>query len=179
MRKPISLTVAVLVLLAGCNEKKPSAANFTKAINQYLAKQGQACTFFAQTFPIDIPASELKDQSGTPPQMAALEQAGLVHGGNTTAVLHGMMGALGASMPQLVRRYELTDEGRKYFQVKPGILGQSSAFCYGQKTVASIVKWTEPVAMGLYMQSEVTYTYRIADPAYWHNAPTCSSRLAT
>jgi hypothetical protein len=168
MRKPILPTVAILVMLAGCsNEKKPNAANFTKAINQYLAKRAQACTFFAQTFPIDIPASELKNQYGTAPQMAALEQAGLVHGSNTTAVLHGMMGALGPSAPRPVRRYELTDQGRKYFQLKPGVFGQNSAFCYGRKSVDSIVKWTEPTAMGPYTQSEVTYTYRIADLASW------------
>lgn len=167
MRKGI-LTLTVLVALSGCsNEKNPSAANFSKAINQYLASHGHACTFFAQTFPIDIPTSELKDQYGTAPQMAALEQVGLVHGSNTTAVLHGMMGALGPSALRSVRRYELTDEGRKYFQVKPGAFGQNGALCYGQKTVDSIVKWTQPAAMGPYTQSEVTYTYRITDLAPW------------
>lgn len=170
MRRLILFSLTAFLMLGGCsNEKKPNAANFRNAINQYLAKHGQQCTFFAQTFPIDIPASELKDQYGTAPQMAALEQAGLVHGSNTTTVLHGMMGALGPSVPRSVRHYELTDEGRKYFQVKPGILGQSSAFCYGQKTVDSIVKWTEPAAVGPYTQSEVTYTYKITDLAPWAN----------
>lgn len=170
MRRHILFSLAAFLMLGGCSsEKKPNAANFTKAINQYLAKHGQACTLFAQTFPIDILKSELKDQYGTAPQIAALEQAGLVHGSNTTAVLHGMMGALGPSAPRLVRRYELTDEGKKYFQVKPGAFGQSGAFCYGQKAVDSIVKWTEPAAMGPYTQSEVTYTYRIANLASWAN----------
>ncbi|HVB55482.1 MAG TPA: hypothetical protein VNE63_03490 [Candidatus Acidoferrales bacterium] len=168
MRKLALISIAGLLLIAGCNDsKKPDAANFTKTINQYLARHGQACTFFAQTFPIDIPASALMDQYGTAPQMAALELAGLVHGSNTTAVIHGMMGALGPSAPRPVRRYELTDEGRKYFQVKPGVFGQNSAFCYGQETVDSIVKWTEPATMGPYTQSEVTYTYKIADLAPW------------
>jgi hypothetical protein len=168
MYKPILFLLIVLVILGGCsNEKKPNAANFSKAINQYLAKHGQACTFFAQTFPIDIPTSELKDQYGAASQMAALEKAGLVHGSNTTAVIHGMMGALGPSAPRPVRRYELTDEGQRYFRMKPGILGESGAFCYGQETVDSIVKWTEPAMKGSYTQSEVTYTYGIADLAPW------------
>jgi hypothetical protein len=168
MRKPTSLILTVIVAFSGCsNEKKPNAANFAKAINQYLAKHGEECTFFAQTFPIDVPASELKGQYGTAPQMAALERVGLVRGSNMTAVIRGMMGALGPSAPRPVRRYELTDEGEKYFQVKPGVLGQSGAFCYGHETVDSIVKWTEPAAMGSYTQSEVTYTYRIADLAPW------------
>lgn len=168
MRKRIVLSLAALLMLSGCSsEKKPNATNFTKAINRYLAGHGQECTYFAQTFPIDVPASELEDQSGTPAQMAALERAGLVRGSDTTAVIHGMMGALGPSAPRPVRRYELTDEGKKYFQVKPGILGQSSAFCYGHEAVDSIVSWTKPESMGSALQSEVTYTYKMPDLALW------------
>jgi hypothetical protein len=168
MRKTILLTLTVTVMLGGCNNgKKPSAANFTKAINQYLAGHGQECTYFAQTFPIDVPASELKDQFGTPAQMAALEQVGLVSGSDTTAVIRGMMGALGPSAPRPVRRYELTDKGRKYFQIKPGVLGQSGAFCYGHEAVDSIVTWTKPESMGSVLQSEATYTYKMPDLAPW------------
>lgn len=168
MRKCIVLLLAAFVALLGCKSaRKPSAANFTKAINEYLAKHGRECTYFAQTFPIDVPASELKDSSGTAPQMAALERAGLVRGSDTTAVIRGMMGALGPSAPRPVRRYELTNEGRKYFQVKPGILGQSSAFCYGHEAVDSIVTWTKPESMGSILQSEVTYTYKMPDLAPW------------
>ncbi|WP_158751736.1 hypothetical protein [Acidobacterium sp. S8] len=168
MRRLILVSLTAFLILGGCsNEKKPNSANFTKAINQYLAKHGQVCTYFAQTFPIDIPASESKDQYGIAPQMAALEHAGLVHGRNTTAVIQGMMGALGPSAPRPVRRYDLTNEGKKYVQVKSDVLGQSNAFCYGQKTVDSVAKWTEPAAMGPYMQSEATYTYKIADLAPW------------
>lgn len=168
MRRPELLVLAAFLLLSGCNEaKEPNAAHFTVAINRYLAKRGAECTFFAQTFPIDVPASDLKDPYGIARQMAALEGAGLVRGNDTKAVIQGMMGALGPSAPRPVRRYELTDEGRKYFQVRTGGLGQGSAFCYGQKTVASIVKWTEPAATEPSTQSEVTYTYKIADLAPW------------
>lgn len=168
MRRIILLALTLFVLLGGCSkEKKPSAANVTKAINQYLSGHGQECTYFAQPFPIDVPASELRDQSGTPAQMAALERAGLVRGSDTTVVIHGIMGALGPSAPRPVRRYVLTNEGRKYFQVKPGILGQSSAFCYGHEAVDSIVTWTKPESMGSVLQSEVTYTYKMPDLSLW------------
>jgi hypothetical protein len=168
MRRRIVVSLAVFLVLAGCsNEKKPNAANFTKAINRYLASHGQECTLFAETFPIDVPASELKDQSGTPAQMAALGRAGLVRGSDTTAVIHGMMGALGPSAPRPVRRYELTNEGRKFFQVKPGILGQSGALCYGHEAVDSIVSWTKPESMGSALQTDVTYTYKMPNLALW------------
>jgi hypothetical protein len=66
-----------------------------------------------------------------------------------------------------VKRYEPTEAGKKYLQQVPEGLGQSADFCYGDKTVDSIVKWTEPVTMESGSQSEVTYTYKIANLAPW------------
>jgi hypothetical protein len=66
-----------------------------------------------------------------------------------------------------VKRYEPTEESEKYLQQVPGVLGQRTGFCYGDKTVDSIVKWTEPVTMGASSQTEVTYTYKISDLAPW------------
>jgi hypothetical protein len=160
-------------MLGGCsNEKKPNAANFTKVIDQYLAKHGQVCALTDQTLPLNVTLQEQKQQTGIGPQMAALEQAGLVHGSSTTAVVHGLMDALGGSSPpQPVRRYELTDEGRRYFREAVVSFGQAGEFCYGRKAVDSIAKWTEPAAMGPYTQSEVTYSYKIADLAAWAQQP--------
>jgi hypothetical protein len=172
MRRVALFSLAIVLWLGGCNGvKKPNADNFTKAINQYLVKNGPACIFFAQTFPIDVLASELKDEFGTPAHMRALEKAGLVRGSDTTAVIHGMMGALGASAPRPVRRYKLTNQGRKYFQVKPGTLGQSSAFCYGQEQVDSIVKWDKPTTQDETSVTEVTYTYKFQQLADWAKQP--------
>jgi hypothetical protein len=70
-----------------------------------------------------------------------------------------------------VKHYELTAERLKYLQQIPGTFGTSSGFCYGRKAVYSIVKWTEPMAMGGYSQTEVTYTYKIVDTASWAERP--------
>jgi hypothetical protein len=64
-------------------------------------------------------------------------------------------------------RYQLTVDGQKYFRRIPGALGQTGGFCYGQKTVDSIVKWTE----GSQSQAEVTYTYKIGNLAAWAERP--------
>jgi hypothetical protein len=105
-------------------------------------------------------------------KVAVLEQAGLVRSSNTTAVVHGMLNALhGPTPPQPVKRYELTAEGQKYSPKTPGIFGQTTSFCYGDKTVDSIVKWTEPATMGAVTQTEVTYTYKFADLAPWAQRP--------
>jgi hypothetical protein len=173
MRLVSWVLIASMVALTACNStKKLSEANFRKAINQYLAKHGEACTMIGREFPVDVTESEQRLQSDIATQMAVLEQAGLVRSSNTSAVVHGMLDALhGSTPPQPVKRYEFTAEGQKYFRKTPGILGQTTSFCYGEKTVDSIVKWTEPVAMGGATQTEVTYTYKIAGLAPWAKRP--------
>lgn len=173
MRRSFVASLAALFFLAGCNNpKKPSNRNFTEAIDQYLARRDDACSSLGQTLPIDVTVSEQKDQYGIGPQLATLEEAGLVHSTNTTAVVHRMLDALqGSRPPQPVRRYELTDQGKKYYRNIPATFGQNGIFCYGQETVDSIIKWTEPATMDGATLSEVTYTYKIADLAPWARRP--------
>jgi hypothetical protein len=84
------------------------------------------------------------------------------------AGFHGMLEALRGPTPsQAVRRYQLTVEGRKYFQQVPTLLGKAGGFCYGQKTVDSVLKWGNPVTMGSISQVEVTYTYKFSNLAAW------------
>jgi hypothetical protein len=173
MRYFYLVSIAGLLFLVACNDaKKPSEANLTKAIDQYLTKHGEACTVIGRPFPIDVPESEQRLQSGTAQEMATLEQAGLLQSSSTTAIVHGMLDALrGFTPPQPVKRYELTTEGKKYFQQVPGKFGQTNGLCYGQKTVDAIVKWTEPVTAGASSQTEVTYTYKIVNLAGWAERP--------
>jgi hypothetical protein len=170
MRRLLLISIATLLFITACNgTKKTNARNFTKAIDQYIAKHGDVCTAIVRQFPIDVPLSEQKEQYGIGSKLAALEQAGLVNSSDTTAVVHGMLAPLrGSTPPQPVKRYELTPEGKKYFQELPNPLGQTGAFCYGQKSVDAIVKWTEP---GTSSQTEVTYTYKIVNLAGWAERP--------
>jgi hypothetical protein len=170
MRKLLLVSAAGCLFLAACNNiKKPSSGNLTRAINLYLAKHGDVCTAIVPQFPVDVPRRKQKEQYGIGPKLATLEQVGLVHSSDTTAVVHGMLDALrGSAPPQPVKRYELTPEGKKYFQELPNPLGQTGAFCYGQKSVDAIVKWTEP---GTNSQTEVTYTYKIVNLASWAERP--------
>ena len=168
----VASIVGLFILVACNNAKKPSDANFTHSINQYLAKQGEACAVLNRQFPLDVPKGQQKDQYGIGPKLVALELAGLLRGSDTTAVVHGMFDALQGTTPaQPVRHYELTAEGVKYFRELSGGLGQATGLCYGRKQVDSIVKWTEPMATGAYSQTEVTYTYKIVDLAAWAERP--------
>jgi len=165
MRRFFFISFAGILFLIGCNDvRKPSDASFRKAINQYLEKHGKACTWIGRPFPVDVSESEQKLQSGMGSQMAALEATGLVRSSDTVAAAPGIFGP-GAH--RRVKRYAPTEEGKKYLQQVPAVLGRSAGFCYGDKTVDSIVKWTEPVTMGAYSQTEVSYTYKIANLAPW------------
>ena len=115
MRKLLLIPIAGLFLLSACNTaRKPSAANFTTAINQYLAKHGQACTAVGRQFPVDVPRSEHGDPSGLGAKLTTLQDAGLLSETDTTAVVHGLLDPLrGPAPPQPVRRYQLTAEGQK------------------------------------------------------------------
>jgi hypothetical protein len=168
------ILVAGAVFLAACNSAtKPSDSNFRKAIDEYLVKHGDTCTVIDRQFPIDLPKLEQNEQYGIGPKLAALTQAGLMHATDTTAVVHGLLDLLQGSGPaQPVRRYELTEFGKKYFQqIAGGVFGRTTQFCYGHKTVDAIVKWTQPATMGGSTQTEVTYTYKIADLAAWAERP--------
>jgi hypothetical protein len=170
MRRLLLISVAGCLFLAACNDvKKPSPGNFTRAINLYFAKHGDVCTAIVGRFPVDVPRLEQKQQYGIGPKLMTLEQAGLVHSSDATAVVHGMLDPpRGLTPPQPVKRFDLTTEGRKYFHELPNPLGQIGAFCYGQKSVDAIVKWTEP---GSNSQTEVTYTYKIVNLSGWAERP--------
>lgn len=173
MRFSSLVFIVSLYTLTACNSvKKPSDTNFTKAIDAYLSRHGKVCTVIDRQFPINVPRSEQSEQSGIGAELVALEQASLVSGTNTTAVVHSMLDPLrGSTPPQPVKKYELTSNGKKYFQQIAGTFGQTNGFCYGQKTVEAIVKWTEPVTAGPSSQTEVTYTYKIVNMASWAERP--------
>jgi len=154
------LLTGVVALTACDSARKPSDGNFRNAIDQYLVKHGKACTWIGRPFPVDVTESELNLQSGAAPRMAVLEAAGLVRSSDTVAATPGVFGP---GAPRRVKRYEPTDAGKAYFRQVSVVLGQSAGFCYGEKTVNSIVKWTEPTSS----QAEVTYTYKIANLAPW------------
>jgi hypothetical protein len=169
MRRFSLIFFAGVAFLTACdNTKKPSDNNFRKAINQYLEKHGKACTSIGRPFPIDVSESEQKLQSETGAQMAVLEAAGLVSSSDTVTSAPGI---LGPGAPRRVKRYQATETGKKYFQLPSGVFGQSAGFCYGDKTVDTIMKWTEPVTMVGGSQTEVSYTYKIANLAPWAERP--------
>jgi len=169
MRRSLYLIIVGLLLVGGCrNNRKPSETNLKNAIDRYLQSRGRACTWLGQPFPINVSAAQQKLTFGIAPQMAVLENAGLVQSVDTETNVPGIFG--GATR-QHVRRYEPTTDGKRYLRQTQAALTQSAGFCYGMKTVDSIVKWTEPTGDQPVSETEVTYTYKLSDLAPWAERP--------
>ncbi len=170
MRKWTMLIASSLVLLSGCNSKKPNEANLGSAIDQYLLTQTRTCVAVDGKFPHDVPVG---DKSTEAAELAALEHAGLVQSMNTTAVVQSLANSLSLSprRPEPVKRYTVNAEGQKYFQKVLDVSGRLDGFCYGHEKVASIVNWSEPQTQGDYSETTVTYTGKVSDLAAWAKLP--------
>jgi hypothetical protein len=169
MRKSVYLMVSLALFLSGCKgSKKSTEAEFKVAINRYLEDHNQACIWLGQPFPIDISRSHEKYVEGIPHHLAILEEAGLVHSAETVTTPQGI---LGGTTQQNIRRYEPTDAGKPYLHQVQAVLRQSAGFCYGTKTVDSIINSTKSANSGPALLTEVTYTYKITDLAPWARRP--------
>jgi hypothetical protein len=96
--------------------------------------------------------------------MAALEHVGLVQSSTTETTARQIFGG---TVRRTVKRYLPTATGRQYLKQTPSSPSRGTELCYGTKIVDTIVTWTEPVAIGPYMQMQVAYTYKIPDLASW------------
>jgi hypothetical protein len=131
---------------------------------------------------MDIPMSDLSRPNDEVQQLQALVQAGLLQSSNTTAVVSGFIPMFGQpNKPQPVKRYDVTSQGKTYYQKVNGgwFFGQALGFCYGQESVASIVKWNEPATLGGYSETAVTYTYKLDKTADWASLPVVEKEYPT
>ncbi len=165
----LAASVAALALTACDSARKPTAANFTAAINRYLATHGQLCIPIGSKFPIDIPLSPQSRPNGLGPKLEALQHAGLLNETDTSAVVQSLANSLslGPHKAEQVRRYTVNADGQKYLKTVITDFGPAAGFCYGLKQVDSISKWTNPQPVGSSSGSQVTYRYRVIDLAPW------------
>lgn len=162
-----AMLVALLLLTACDSKKTPNDNNLRNAINQYLQAHGQACTSIGQPFPVDFSDSQ-HPMYGIASRLAALERVGLVQSTNTETATPQIFGG---PTRRSVKRYLPTAIGRRYLKQLQSSSSRTTEFCYGTKTVDTIVTWTKPVAIGPYLQTQVAYTYKIPDLASWAKNP--------
>jgi len=174
MKKPLFMAASIALTLTACNgANKPTAANFTKAINSYLATHGELCITVDGQFPIDVPLSQPGNISGIGSKLMALQHEGLLNETDTSAVVQSLANSLsfGPHKTEQVRRYTVSMEGQKYLKSVMTDFGRASAFCYGLKQVDSVVTWTEPATDNRGKKSQIIYRYKVIDLVPWALRP--------
>jgi hypothetical protein len=162
------------LLLAGCGSKSDAnVRDLSDATNAYLAKKGQLCLGISTKWPVDLQDSDQRPGNVKASEMAALEKVGLVHSQNTEAEYTALSGRTAKAE---VLRYELTDEGKKFYREKDVVgLGPNKEalgdICFGQQALGSVVKTQGPVAAGDKKQVTLYYTYKIENLAEWAKNP--------
>jgi hypothetical protein len=162
------------LLLAGCGSKSdPNVKDLTDATNAYLAKKGQLCLGVSTKWPVDLQDSDQRPGNVKASEMAALEKIGLVHSQNTEAEYTTLSGRTAKAK---VLRYELTDEGKRFYREKDVVgLGPNKEalgdICFGQQTLDKVRKTEGPIKIGDTTGATIYYTYRIDNLADWASNP--------
>jgi hypothetical protein len=162
-------------LLAGCGSKNDAnEKNLSDATNAYLVKKGQLCLGIATKWPVELQDSDRGPGSVKGSEMAALEKIGLVRSQETETKVTPLSGARAVKVKVL--RYELTDDGKKFYQEKevPGLIGQKESrgdICFGQQALDSVIKTDGPITVGDTKEMTLYYTYKIENLANWANSP--------
>jgi hypothetical protein len=160
----VAVALIGLVGLEGCTKNdSPDAEALGTALHAYLAKRGDLC-LAKNSWPIDLTQREIDSGARNALQLPVLERLGLARSDvaevdvDDEGTLHHMK----------VRRYALTDAGRKFY-ITRGTAGgaRSGDFCAARLSLDRIVGW-ELHGSGAQRQAVVTYTYRV-DAAPWTN----------
>jgi hypothetical protein len=132
----------VLLLAAGCSSKtKPTNENFITALNTYYATHDDCLFPSAQRFPYEVsPGANAKEDKK---RMDALTDAGLMKREEDKSI-H-------------VDVYSLTAAGTR----------AGGRFCYGHRQVTSIDRFTPPAKANGFLETHVTYHYKMMDVPVW------------
>ncbi len=167
----------VLALLAACQNKeaqRPTRANFTAAVGDYLAQRGHLC-IAKYDWPITVTEADRQARSVDAQQMPLLETLGLVSGRDVNVTREGADGAM-ATLP--AREYALTAEGQKYYLHVPVVVATATQhethpadFCVARLALDRVFGWERPQRIDGRMVTSVLFSYRIVDPAPWARTP--------
>jgi hypothetical protein len=163
----LSLLTAVAAACSGCiPSQQPDAATFSGPMQAYLAARGQLC-LAKNVWPIDVTQHEVDIGARNAVQMPVLERLGLVS--SSVADIH--VDDEGTLHHMKVRRFALSDAGRRFYVARPAGAHTTTAvrsdFCAATLSLDRIVAWDmRPAQDGGPERAIVTYTYRV-DAAPW------------
>ncbi|NKF22855.1 hypothetical protein [Solimonas marina] len=166
-RLAVPVTLLLTAALQACSAPyDPRAAtheNFEFALQDFLAHRGQLCLGMFD-WPSDLTPSEAAAHSSRAVQYPVFEKLGLVTS-TVVAVERSTDNPQG-----VVKRYALTANGRRYYQVHPYTsragVQHARDICVAQITLDKVVHWQLDPRDAEHPTALVSYTYQI-DPAPW------------
>jgi hypothetical protein len=155
------LAMIVLSLAACGGRAEANRDSFAAAVKGYLEKRGDLC-LGKYDWPIEVSAQEMQAGGRNAVQLPVLEKLGVVRSTAVSADDHPQ-----EAPPPVVRRYELTETGKKYYlkRVGAGTREHPADFCAAKLSLDKVVGW-EVHRNGAQSEAVVTYTYRV-DAAPW------------
>jgi hypothetical protein len=173
MNNPSALLIALLLpvhafavgVIAG---DAPTEKVLSLAMEKHLAAQGSIC-LGKFDWPIEVSAIDFQEGTRDAVQMPVLEALGIV----TSAEEANASNDTGTT----VKRYTLTDAGRRYYIAKDISTGSGAKkidhhrdLCPVRLSLAKITRWDEPRAVGDVRETLVSYLYKV-DAADWTGDP--------
>ena len=161
------MAAAALVALPGCGQadaKAPSREAFETGLRAFLADGHDQLCLGMYDWPIDLTEAEAGAGSRHAVQLPVFEKLGLA-----TSTVVGVPRS--AENPDgAIKRYALTDEGRKYFKAhsykgRDGAVHQND-FCVARISLDHVDGWQLDEHDAQHRAATVSYSYRI-EPAPW------------
>ena len=150
-----SMLCVGMLLVAGCNPKDDSKANYQSAINDYY-KAHSACLWQeTKKLPVQAATSDDAKTQG----FDALTDAGVLT--RTTAEKKVFIVA-----SKQVNNYDLSEQGRSSWTPDTAQPGYGN-FCYGHRAVDAIDSFTAGVNSSGLKTATVNYHYSMADVPAW------------
>jgi hypothetical protein len=167
-RLKTAATVALALLtLAACSRPDPAAPSreaFEAGLRSFLADGHDEVCLAMYDWPMDLTEAEAGAHARHAVQLPVFEKLGLAHS-TVMPVPKSAENPDGA-----IKRYELTDEGRKYYlpHAYTGRDGQAhkSDFCVARVSVGRVESWELDTHDAQHPAATVSYSYRI-EPAPW------------
>jgi hypothetical protein len=153
--------------LAGCSKPDPDAdlrTAFESGLRSFLADGHDQVCLGMYDWPIDLTEAEAGAQSRHAVQLPVFEKLGLA----TSTVLPVPRSA--ENPDGAIKRYTLTDEGRKYYkphayQARNGA-AHANDFCVAQISLDKVQGWQLDTHDAQHASATVSYSYHIV-PAPW------------
>jgi hypothetical protein len=166
-RLAAAFAAIALVALPGCSKPDPDAplrASFETGLRSFMANGHDQLCLGMYDWPIDLTEAEAGAKSRHAVQLPVFEKLGLARS-EVVPVPKSAENPDGA-----IKRYSLTDEGRKYFKphaytARDGAAHQND-FCVARISLARVEDWKIDARDAQHQFATVSYTYAI-EPAPW------------